>query len=464
MENKLSMPGQSRIFAAVMGAVVIVFAFLTVIAGLPPADKLTNFVIGLIILIAVTGGIGVLLWHFLLRPLPAGIQVVEQPLLTVRTRQIIALVLTLGTISIGIAGVWDEIWHVKYGIPFGQDFFWRPHILLYFGLSTLAVVGGWSWWTLMTKGKGTLQQRFRANPLLGLSFLGGLFTIYAVGADPIWHKFYGSDLAPWSVPHLLILIMVFMTGILAITYHKTLIRPAEWRMKVNLHWREVLMVIITAGALLDFMLILTIQWYGAATSERQMTQVMGYPIWLTAVFITFLAALFGTTALHATRQVGTATVVGVLTFVMRLLLDNVLSGVRVGTTPLWVIIPLMLSLDIIYAVSIRRTQRPPSILMTAVVMAAAFAIVSIPAISVVFPFLPLAPLNIVSMVIASFIVAGGTVWFVRYIADLNAPRDIESAPASQASVGLPRAWTNALLYVVYLAFVVLWVATATPPA
>ncbi|MEO8610978.1 MAG: hypothetical protein ABI690_23980 [Chloroflexota bacterium] len=464
MENKLIVPGQSRTLASVLGVMIVVFAALTLIAGLPPADQRTNFVLGIIVLIAVIAGIGLLGWHFLLRPLPANIQVVAQPLLTARTRQIIALILTLGVLSIGIAGVWDEIWHVKYGIPFGQDFFWRPHLMLYFGLSTLAIVGGWSWWTLMTRGKGTLQQRFRANPLMGITFLGGLFTVYAVGADPIWHKFYGTDLAPWSLPHLLILMLVFWMSLLAIAYHKTLMPQRDWRLKFNFHWRDILIVFVMVGGLLDFMLIFTIQWYGASSGAKQMAQVMSYPVWMLAVFITFLVTLFGVTVLHATRQIGSATLVGVLTFAIRLLLDTGLSGVRSGIPPLWLILPMMVALDIWYALAIRRTQKPPVYWTTAIVLAAVFAIVCVPITSVVFPFLPLTPLNIVGMVVASLVVAAGGVWLGQFVGGMSAYGGAEAAPAAASqTTAVPRSWSSALLYVAFLAFVVIFVATATPP-
>jgi hypothetical protein len=128
---------------------------------------------------------------------------------------------------------------------------------------------------------------------------------------------------------------------------------------------------------------------------------MSYPIWMVAVFITFLVALFGTGALHTTRQIGSATLVGVMAFAMRFLLDNGLGGVRVGTTPLWVVLPLMLSLDIWYAISLRRTQQPPSILSTALVLTAVFGVVCVPVISVVFPFLPLTIPNVVGMLVGT---------------------------------------------------------------
>ncbi|MBZ0240863.1 MAG: hypothetical protein K8H77_09405, partial [Cutibacterium acnes] len=173
---------------------------------------------------------------------------------------------------------------------------------------------------------------------------------------------------------------------------------------------------------------------------------------------------FGTGALHTTRQIGSATLVGVMAFAMRFLLDNGLGGVRVGTTPLWVVLPLMLSLDIWYAISLRRTQRPPSILSTAIVLTAVFGVVCIPVISVVFPFLPLTPLNIVGMLVGTFVVSLGITWFGRYLGGLTSIEGTASAPAAAPQTAEPRSWTNALLYVAYLAFVIFFVVTATPPA
>lgn len=460
MENKSIVPGQSRVLASILGAVIVIFAALTVMAGFPAAERIPVFVVGVLVLIAVTVGVGLLTWHLLLRPLPANVEVTAQPLLSARSRHIIALYLTLGTVSIALAGVWDEIWHVKYGIPFGEDFFWRPHLMLYFGLSTLIVIGAWSWWTLMARGKGTFQQRFRANPLLGLGFIGGLYTFYAVGADPIWHRIYGTDISPWSLTHLLILTLIFTMGLLAITYHKSFISGREWQLKLDATWRDVLIVLVLAGAMLDFMLIFTIQWYSAAVGNaRQLEQVLSYPDWLLAAFITFLATLFGTTALHATRQIGSATFVGLLTFGMRLVLDSSLSGVRDGSLPLWLILPLMIALDVWYAIAIRRTQKPPAFWTTAIVTGLVFGVVGFPVATRLFPFLELTAASIPGMVIASLITALGGIWLGQVVAGMSRFGQAEPVPA-QSSRTIPQ-WVNGLLYIAFVAFVVFFVATST---
>lgn len=463
MESRAIAPQRLGVIAPIITAMIVIFATLTLLAGLPPADKLASFWFGIAVLIVVTSCIGLASWHLLLRPLPATRTATKTVVIGARTRNIIALFLTLSTLSIGVAGVWDEIWHSKYGIPFGEDFFWRPHLMLYFSFLTLIVLGGWSWWMIMMRGQGTLQQRFHANPLLGVSFFAGAFTIYAVGADPIWHRLYGSDIAPWSVPHLLILTMILVMSMLAIAYHNSLMPTREWRLGLSFAWRDVLIAFVLVGALIDYMLIFTIQWYAAspATANRQFTQVMGYPDWLLAVFITFLAALFGTLALEGTRRIGTATLVGVLSFGVRYLLDHGFAGVRDGTTPLLLIVPLMLTLDICYAVFIQRTHKVPVLWVAALMVAVVFGVLGYPLVAALFPFLPVTLMNIPARIIASAITAAGAIWLVRSLLGMSTASSVETA--STEVTGTAK-WSNALVYVAFGVLLVFFIVTATPPA
>jgi len=461
MESKAMLPNRTAVFAPILGVTALIFAILTLLAGLPPAESLPTFVIGIGVLIVFTLGIGVAAWHLLLRPLSTNLSATIQPItISGATRNIIALFLTLSTLSVGIAGVWDEIWHSKFGIPFGEDFFWRPHLMLYFSFGTLIIVGVWSWTVLMNRGKGTLQQRFRANPLLGVSFFAGLFTIYAVGTDPIWHKLYGADLAPWSLPHLLILIMILVMASLGIAFHKSLMPARSWQMNFRFAWRDLMVLIILVGALVDYMLIFTIQWYAARPGSKQMTQVLGYPDWLLAVFITFLVVLFGTMALHSTRRIGSATLVGLLAFGVRLLLDRGFGGVREGTLPLLIIVPLMFAIDVVYAIAIRRTGKPPALWWTVGTVAVVFGIVEYPLIAAVFTFIPVNVASIPGRVIASAVTGAGTLWLAQLLTELSGYGEEEVAP-----VGAPSRtrWVGGSLYAAFAIFLVLFIVTAVPP-
>lgn len=457
MERKIVPPQQLGVVAPIIGITVTIFATLTLLAGLPPAENMAGFMLGIVVLIAFTIGIGLLAWHLLLRPLPAHLRVISQDIASARARSIIALLLTLGTLSIGIAGVWDEIWHSKYGIPFGQDFFWRPHLMLYFGFTTVIVVGVWSWWAIINRGKGTMQQRFRASPLLGVTFLAAVYTIYALAADPVWHKLYGADLAPWSLPHLLILIMILAMALLAITYHKSLMPQSEWRVGFSFVWRDILILLVLVGALVDYMLIFTIQWYAAGTATKQLGQVLAYPDWLLAVFITFLAMLIGGLALYTTRRIGSATLVGVITFGVRFFLDHGLGGVRDGTSPLLLIVPLLITLDVLYAIAVKRTKQPPALWLTAGVVALMFGLVEYPLIIGIFPFLPVSVLNIPARIVASAITAGGTMWLAQVLGGIG-NGETASAVSDKSAI-----WENMMLYGVYAVFLVFFIVTAVPP-
>jgi hypothetical protein len=482
-------------FAAAAGATIVAFIALTLLAGLPPADNMGMFVIGVIILIGVTAAIGALGWHLLIRPLPAGLT--PAPALTIRapTRSLIALLLTLGAIGFSVGATWDEIWHTLYGVPFGEDLLWRPHLLMYFCFLTMTGIGAWSWWVMMQRGRGTLQQRFRSNPLLGFSFLSGLYTVFAIGADPIWHALYGEDITPWSLPHLLLLVMVLVMGLLATAYHYTLL-PAQpdWRpFWQRLSWRHMLMILVLACTTIEFVVLFTVQWYygagadpavlaaaagGASPQElRALSQTVGqtvgrgvnmsmlmqvvvFPDWLLTVFLAFIAGLFGTLALHTTRILGAATLTGLVAFGVRWALNSLFGSAGDGTLTILLIAPLLLALDLTYAVSTRREQRAPALWVTTLVVGGVLALINLPMTAAFFPFMPTDLGVLPARALAGLLTIGATLWFARMMSDLSG--DPTHTPAQSAAETAPR-WATALTYGGFFAFVVWFVVTAPPP-
>lgn len=475
-------------FTVVIGLTIAAMIALTLMAGLPPTENLGGFGIGVAVLLVVTAAIGGAGWYLLIKPLPAGVTVGKPLVIGATTRSVIALFLSLSALSTGVAGVWDEIWHSAYGIPFGEDFFWRPHLLLYFSFLTMVIVGGWSWWVLMTRAKGTLQQKFQANPLLGFSFLSGAFTLYAILADPIWHMFYGRDISPWSLPHLFILLLVIVMGLLATAYHKSLMTAQTWHIGFRqFSWRNILILLVLVGGMLDFLLLFTVQWYSsvnaapeaiavaaaggdvaairaaaAAASGRGvglLYQVAAYPDWLFPAFLAFIATIFGTLGLHNTRQVGSATLVGLITFGVRWAMDTSFSSVSPGTLPLYLIIPAMLVLDIVYAISLRRTQSPPPFWLSALVVTASLTLIGAVGLPALFPFIS----GEVSLLPARFIVgvvaAAGAIWLAQTISALSG-----EAPAEmQAPVTAHTQRVTAWVYSGFGVFMLWFIATASPP-
>ena len=147
----------------------VLLSVMTVLGGTPEQDRMLIFVVGTILTIGGMLVIGAVGWHLLVRPLPEGYKSITQALVSDRTRYLMGLLMVLGSLNIMIAASWDEVWHSKYGIPFGEDFFWRPHQMMYFGFIVTIGVAAFGLWRIMTQGNGTLQQRFRMDTTLGLA-------------------------------------------------------------------------------------------------------------------------------------------------------------------------------------------------------------------------------------------------------------------------------------------------------
>ena len=170
----------------------LLFAAFTVWGGLPSGPRALSFWIQIAILFLVTGAYVFIAWHLLARQIARPPRSVR---LSVNVRQNIALLLAGGVMALVVGALWDELWHRRYGIPLGEDFFWRPHLLMYFGFGVSVLIGFWALLHLNRRLKGTFQQRFRANVIVGLLILQAAFLIYAVPSDPIWHSIYGDDLS-----------------------------------------------------------------------------------------------------------------------------------------------------------------------------------------------------------------------------------------------------------------------------
>lgn len=487
MNSHDSTSPQTGVFALVIAVTLAIMVALTLMAGLPPSENLGGFVVGVIILLTITAVMGVAGWYLLLKPVPDSVKVGTPLIIGATTRSVIALLLSLSALATGIATVWDEIWHTRYGIPFGEDFFWRPHLLLYFSFLTMIVLGGWSWWALMTRARGTLQQKFRANPLLGFSFFSGIFTLYAILADPVWHSFYGEDISPWSLPHLFIVLLVLVMGLQATAFHKTLMTPQTWQIGMRgFRWRNILMMLVLVGGMITFLLLFTVQWYSsinadpaaiavaasggdvaairaaAEGSERGvglLYQVAAYPDWLFPTFLAFIATLFGTMALHNTRQVGSATLVGVITFGVRLAMESGFDSTAVGTTPLYLILPMLVVLDVVYAISLYRTGKPPVFWLSSAIIALTLTLISAPLLPALFPFIPSGLGALPLRFVFSLIAALGGIWLAQMISALSG----ESPRVAQEPITAQTRRVTALVYSGFSLFLVFFILTATPP-
>ena len=149
------------ILAAIAG--VGVFIAFSIWGGIPAETSVGLFWLQVGLFLLVICAFVLAFWHLLVRPLAPNLRQPQHSALSLRTMETLALILASGGIAIFVGGVWDEVWHRSYGIPFGEDLFWRPHLLMYFGFGTATVSGFWALFYLNRHLRGNFQQRFRSN-------------------------------------------------------------------------------------------------------------------------------------------------------------------------------------------------------------------------------------------------------------------------------------------------------------
>ncbi|MYD11590.1 MAG: hypothetical protein F4X02_16295, partial [Chloroflexi bacterium] len=259
-------------------------------------------------------------WHLLARPLAPGLRQPRKDALTFRAREVLALVLAFGGVAGVVGSLWDEVWHRTYGIPFGEDLFWRPHLLIYFGFATAGACGFWALLYLNRRLRGNFQQRFRANTMVGLLIMNAAFLLYALPADPVWHLIFGEDITPWSVPHLILLVSFVLTQLLALALHVSTWRRHEWHVIFRLRLSDSLSLLILATMQMVWLQLMLIDWDAAIVGVNLGPLELYRPEWLLAANLTACTAFAGVVATRVTPSPGAATAAGELAQVIRLLL------------------------------------------------------------------------------------------------------------------------------------------------
>jgi hypothetical protein len=431
-------------------AVITFMVAFTIWSGIPQGDQANAFWLGVGVMTVVLFALGWATWYLLFKPLPAGQAAAVQPI-SATFRRIAALLLGIGGAGIVVGAFWDEVWHRLYGIPFGQDFFWRPHLLMYFGFGSVTLLAFGSLYVVNRYGKGSFQQRFRANPIIGFLILLGAFLMYVLPADPIWHQIYGNDITAWSVPHLMLVGNWIAMILLSVAIYMTLLASREWGGPLHLSGDDILPLVMLAVMLLMWMQFFTTEWdanFGPAFSR---------PEWLLPAVIVAGAALVGTMANHTTRRFGSATLTGLIALAARYGLIR-LFNVNFMHTHAWVleIVPLVW-IDLWCAYRVLRKENPLWV-GSGIAAAVGMTLVLLSIFNQYYPRVTFTsiPASGIAMLAASLTAS----WCGAKIGDYFASRNKQVEEKSAAS-RVPLATLGALAAA--FVFIVFFITTAAPP-
>ena len=444
------------IIAAISGTVI--FAAFTVWGGIPSDEQAGIFWAQLLVLFLVICAFILLFWHLLIRPLAPNLRQPKSETLSLKLRQRIVLIQTGGFVAIIVAGFWDELWHRAYGIPFGEDFFWRPHLLMYFGLGTVICVAFWALLYLNRRLKGSFQQRFRSNTLIGLFILNAAFMLYALTADPFWHWTFGQDLTAWSVPHLILLTSFVTTLLITIFASVSALPQRAWRTVIDMRLSDGLPLLIIAAMLLVWLQLMLIDWDQTLAGIKLEWLGLYRPEWLLAANLVASVTFTGVIATRLLRCAGAATVAGLLALAIRYALIQLFDAEMLQYVA-WVAALLpMLAIDLwaYYCSAIRKTE--PEWRGTAAAVIVAMAVNAF----VIRSLYPLDFSDTLAYGLAVVVTGIGMSWLSHQIADaMQRKRQAIDAEPSEGRAMTPQFSFGVLA--AFVLFIVFFISTASPP-
>ncbi len=444
-----------RVKFAVAAAIAI--SFLVALAswgGVVGRARLPAFWLGVAVLIAVLCGFAFAFWYLLVRPLPASHKAPTAQRIKASYRQAIALLLAIASITIVVGGFWDEVWHRRYGIPFGPDFFWRPHLLMYFGFLSVSALGFAGWYIIARQMQGTFQQRFRAMPIIGLLVLLAAFLVYVLTADPLWHAIYGPDLTAWSIPHVLLIVSFTTIMLIAATIQLSLVPVWEWRRLRRITLYDVLPLLMFACVMLANLQLFTTEYDQIHSVNNRILRAR--PEWVLPFMIGAVASLSGVLANHSLRAVGAATTAGLLALGLRYALIQTFDAEMLRASAWMLALLPLLAIDLWYGYSVLRKRTPTWIgggLAGAVGMLVAY-----PLLTQLYPQLVIANLPVMAVMVLVASVSAS--WLGAQIGE-NVANSNKQVEEGGVPVAVPLASVGVL--VVLAGFMLFFITTATPP-
>ncbi|MEM9951687.1 MAG: hypothetical protein AAF846_08815 [Chloroflexota bacterium] len=449
---------RSLIFA---GLGLLIFLVLGIWGGLPPEGERAAFIGGIVFLVLMVFVSGIATWHLMIRPLPVGHKTISRPLVNPVYRQVMAILLAISTLSLTVGGVWDEIWHRDFGLPFGEDLFWRPHLLMYGAFLIVIGLGLFGWYTIMTKGRGTLQQRFRSDPILAYLTLLGTFLIYSLPFDPLWHMIYGEDISAWSVPHIILGTTFLLVTILFLASQLSIMPKRQWSGVQNMNLMTIGLITVLSFLTPPLLQLLVLEWSMTEGTVSATSVVAQRPEWMLPALLTFATIFIANLVTHALKRVGVATLVLVVGYLFRLLLISMASNPNINAVMWLLAIPPAIGVDIVNVIGYWRTGRVPSWFISSLGGVVTSLLIGVPAINALLIIPEIGWVDLLTVIPAMLIAGAVAGWMGYMLGNFATEVDNQSEGYEVQLLQVRRALPVALiLYVVFIAW---FIITAVPP-
>lgn len=368
----------------------------------------------------------------------------------------LALLLLHAGAAIGIGAFWDEVWHRSYGIPFGRDLLWRPHLLMYLGLAGVIALAGF----VLLRARllpGRTLDRLRADPAGTLLLLLGAFLLYSLPADPLWHTVYGADISAWSLPHLLLAFNFAAITLVAVALLASGSAPHPTRWTFGPVDGRYLFILLAFALALNLLLqVFATEWDGVRfvpISPRG--AFWDRPEWLFPALLTGIAVLIGTVVQRAASRIGAASLTGLTALAVRLALLRTFDAQPLSADAWLLLLPPLVALDLVALVR----RRPPEVWLGAVAAAAGTTLVSLPLLPGLMVYPQIDSAELMPTLLAIGLVALGSSWFATRLGSWLCSFSV----AGMSPAPTRRIWLLPGIAIALIAGLVWFIAGATPP-
>lgn len=374
--------------------------------------------------------------------------------------RLLAGLLLVAGLAVAVGGFWDEVWHRRYGLPFGRDLLWRPHLLMYFGFAAV-IASAASVFALALRGSGSLRLRLAAHPARALLMLLGAFLLYSLPADPLWHVVYGADISAWSLPHLLLAVNFGAVTVVAVALLAGASGPTPARRGAWWSDARALFVVVALALSLNLLLqVFTTEWDGLRRIPAVPLDPFWHrPEWLLPAVIGAIAALIGVAANRATGRIGAATLAGVTALAFRWTMLQLFEYERMSTDIWLLTIPPLLALDIASLLLARAGTL--SWWGSALAVATGTALGTLPLLPLLLVYPRVDATTLVPMLLTLSLAALGAAWYAGRLGTWLAAR-FDTARAGEA-VASGRRWLLPGILVAALTAIALFIVTAPAP-